>query len=110
MTFQQDLKESFQCIHNKYVEGFGNFIEKEELLNSLNLDKASNIVNNLQIYSKLIDDILGILENISIEKDDENLDSRENKITNKLKKKIIPVMILYRQVLELKYPKDFLPT
>ena len=102
MTFQCDLKETFIKIHNKYIDNFNDFINKDELLASLTLESAALVVSKLQEFNSSIEDIISILTNKEIP---EIECTREEKITKELEQKIIPIMILYRQVLELKHQK-----
>jgi hypothetical protein len=98
MTFQQDLRDTFIKIHDEYNEKFKAFISKDSIFDQMSVDEASVIVTNLQRYSELMESVGKVFIN-------EDSDQEEDEITIELQKKMLPIMILYRQVLELKHRK-----
>ena len=98
MTFQQDLRDTFIKIHDEYNEKFKAFMSKDSIFDQMSIDEASIIVTNLQKYSELMETVGKIFIN-------DNTEQEDDEITIELQKKMLPIMILYRQVLELKHRK-----
>jgi len=105
MTFQQDLINTFLKINDNYNKTFNNFINNDKLINTLHINDAAIIVNNLTNYSKLMVEINNILSDINNEKV-EYVNNREEMISLELERKMLPIMVLYRQILEIKYNNE----
>ena len=105
MTFQQDLINTFLKINDNYNKTFNNFINNDKLINTLHINDAAIIVNNLTNYSKLMVEINNILTDINNEKV-EYVNNREEMISLELERKMLPIMVLYRQILEIKYNNE----
>jgi hypothetical protein len=100
MTFQQDLHDTFCKINDEYNEQFNIFISKPGLFDQISLEDADVVVHNLKRYSESMETICKIFTS-----KDKFEDEQEDEITIELQRKMLPIMILYRQILELKHKK-----
>jgi hypothetical protein len=99
MSFQQDLKLTFELIHKQYIDSYKEFITGYNFEKSTTVENASGIVFNLKQYSNLIKEITQLFKCEQLEE----LETTEDIIENELQKKMLPIMMLYRHVLEVKY-------
>ena len=100
MSFQSDLKATFELVHKQYLDSYEEFITGYNFEQSITIEDASEVVFNLKRYSELIGEISQLFK---LEKPEEVSNSIETKIGRELEKKMLPIMFLYRNILEVKY-------
>jgi hypothetical protein len=106
MSFQGDLKSTFEVIHKQYLDSYEEFITSYDFEKGISLEDASEVVFNLKQYS---DSMKEINKLFNFEKNEvSNIETTESKITKELERKMLPIMFLYRNILEVKYSN--LPT
>ncbi len=101
MTFQGDLKATFEMIHERYIKSYETFINEYDFNNSINIQDASEVVFNLKQYDNNMKEIIQLFKFQDISENGE--DNRENIINKELEKKMLPIMFLYRNILEVKH-------
>ena len=101
MTFQSDLKSTFELVHKQYLDSYEEFITGYDFEKGTSLDDASQVVFNLKRYSDSVKEISQLFKLEKVENSEE--ESIETKIDKELEKKMMPIMILYRNILQIKY-------
>jgi len=100
MSFQTDLKLTFELVHKQYLDSYEEFITSYDFSRSITIEDASEVVFNLKHYS---DSMKEITQLFKLEKEENKEETIEAKISTELEKKMLPIMFLYRNVLEVKY-------
>ena len=100
VSFQQDLIFTLNQIHKSYTDKYSDIISDEQLLSSLNLDEAGKLIEYIKEYREKISSTSSILDKMINIKQKTSID---DKIEDELSKNMIPIMMVYRNLLSQKY-------
>ena len=103
VSFQQDLLLTLNQNHETYIDKYNNLIDDENLLVQLNIGEAEKMILYIKEYKKTIHELNSVIDKIQNIKTNTTLNT---KIDNELMVKMIPIMCVYRTLLNEKYRND----
>jgi hypothetical protein len=103
VSFQQDFLLIINKHHETYLEKINTIFNNENLIKDLSIDDAEKLIEYIKEYKNLINSICLVIDNINNIK---NINNINNKIENELILKMLPIMNLYRILLNEKYNKS----
>ena len=103
VSFQQDLLLTLNQNHETYIYKYNNLIDDENLLVQLNIGEAEKMILYIKEYKKTIHELNSVIDKIQNIKTNTTLNT---KIDNELMAKMIPIMCVYRTLLNEKHRND----
>jgi hypothetical protein len=100
VSFQQDLLLTINKSHEYYLDKINSVFDNENLLLDISIDDAEKLIEYIKEYKSLINSICLVIDKINTVKETNCLN---NKIENELILKIIPIINVYRTLLNEKY-------
>ena len=100
VSFQQDFFLTIYKFHEVYNDKIKKLLDNKSLTQNLSLAESEKLIEYLKIYKKQIKEINTTISNIINVKKECNL---EEKIEKELMIKIMPIMNVYRTLLNEKY-------
>jgi hypothetical protein len=104
VSFQQDFLLTIYKNHKIYKEKINNLFQSESLTQNLSVLESEKLIEHLKIYKKQMNDINNTIDNMLNIKRDISL---EEKIEAELMIKILPIMSVYRTLLNEKYTSNY---
>lgn len=102
-TFKSDFILTMNNENEKYLNKINSLFTNETFLTNLSINEAEKLIEYLKKYKHLINSLCSLIDNINNTKKTELLN---DKIEAELYLKIIPIMNIYRLLLNEKYKKD----
>jgi len=103
VSFQQDLLLTLNKNHENYLSKYNSLIDNNHLLLELNIEEAGKIIEYVKKFKKTISSMNSIIDDIQNIKQMNDLNT---KIENELLIKMMPLMFVYRTLLNEKYKTD----
>jgi len=103
VSFQQDLLLTLNKNHENYLTKYNSLIDNNHLLLELNIEEAGKIIEYVKKFKKTISSMNSIIDDIQNIKQMNDLNT---KIENELLIKMMPLMFVYRTLLNEKYKTD----
>lgn len=103
VSFQQDFLLTINKSHEYYLNKIERLFDNENLLKDLSIDDAEKLIYYIKEYKNSINSICLIIDKINNVK---NQNFINNKIENELILKMIPIINVYRTLLNEKYSID----
>lgn len=100
VSFQQDFLLTINISHENYLNKINTIFNNEDLLKDLSLEGAEKLIEYIKEYKHLINSIGLVIDKINNVKDTNSINT---KIENELILKMIPIMNIYRTLLNEKY-------
>lgn len=102
-TFKSDFIQIINNENEKYLNKINSLLTNETFLLDLSINEAEKLIEYLKQYKHLINSLCSLIDNMDNTKKTELLN---DKIEAELYLKIIPIMNIYRLLLNEKYKKD----
>lgn len=100
-SFQEDLVLTFNNIHSKYLNKYNEVIkDNNEILHSMTLDECELLIKYIKEFKTNTENIIDLLDNIN------NIKGslvKQNLIEVELQQKMLPIIMIYRTLLEQKH-------
>ena len=100
VSFQQDCILTINKYHENYLDKINLIFDNEEFLKDLSIEDAEELIEYIKEYKNLINSICLVLDKINNIK---NVNNINLKIEKELMLKMIPIMNIYRTLLNEKY-------
>lgn len=100
VSFQQDYLLIINKEHENYISKIQTLFENKELINSTTLENAEKLIEYLKDYKYLINSICKIIDKIN---NLGKLNDLNDKIEQELMVKMLPIIEIYRILLNEKY-------
>ena len=102
-TFQKDFLLTLYSHHEIYMDNLQKLLSNDKFTSELSLSESEKLIQYLKLYKNQINDINNTIENILNIK---NICSLEEKIEKELMIKILPIINVYRTLLNVKYKNN----
>lgn len=102
-TFKSDFIQIINNENEKYLNKINSLLTNETFLSDLSINEAEKLIEYLKKYKHLINSLCSVIDDIDNTKKTELLN---DKIEAELYLKIIPIMNIYRLLLNEKYKKE----
>lgn len=99
-SFQQDFFSVLNNSHQEYISKINKLFENDKIIRDLSIESAEKLIEYIKDFKSLINSTCLLLDKINNIK---NEDILNEKIDNELFTKMLPIMNIYRMLLQEKY-------